>query len=74
MMLIEKINSLLVKYNISENITFSAAKYGSDKHDEFSKADIFFPSLNDTFPLVLIEAMKHSLPIVGSLKVQYRND
>ena len=65
----DKINSLLEKYNISENITFPGPKYGSDKHDEFCNADIFvFPSLNDTFPLVLIEAMKYCLPIVGSIE------
>lgn len=63
------INSLLNKYNIYENITFPGPKYEFEKHKEFSNADIFaFPSLNDTFPLVLIEAMKYSLPIVGSIE------
>lgn len=65
----EKINSLLNKYNLFKNITLPGPKYGSDKHKEFCNADIFvFPSLNDTFPLVLIEAMKYSLPIVGSVE------
>lgn len=65
----EEINSLLKKYNIFENITFPGPKYESEKHKEFCNADIFvFPSLNDTFPLVLIEAMNYSLPIVGSIE------
>jgi glycosyltransferase involved in cell wall biosynthesis len=65
----EKINYLLNKYDLLENITFPGPKYESDKHKEFCNADIFvFPSLNDTFPLVLIEAMKYSLPIVGSIE------
>lgn len=65
----EYIFSLLDKYNISENVTFPGQKFGLDKHNEFCNADIFvFPSLNDTFPLVLIEAMKYSLPIVGSIE------
>ena len=65
----EKVNYLLNKYDIFENITFPGPKYESDKHKEFCNADIFvFPSLNDTFPLVLLEAMKYSLPIVGSIE------
>lgn len=65
----EKTNYLLNKYDLLENITFLGPKYESDKHKEFCNADIFvFPSLNDTFPLVLIEAMKYSLPIVGSIE------
>lgn len=42
-------------------------KYGEEKRTAFEKADIFVhPTFNDCLPLVLIEAMQHSLPIVST--------
>lgn len=40
-------------------------KFGEEKERIFDEADIFvFPTSNDCFPLVLLEAMAHRLPIV----------
>lgn len=40
-------------------------RYGTEKELSFADADIFvFPTYNDCFPLVLLEAQQHSLPIV----------
>lgn len=62
-----KLDNLIKLYNLNEYISFVGPKYKEGKDREFRKADIFvFPTLNDTFPLVIIEAMKYSLPVVSS--------
>ena len=44
-------------------------KYGTYKAEVFSKADIFaFPTYNETFGLVLVEAMQFSLPVVSTFE------
>jgi glycosyltransferase involved in cell wall biosynthesis len=43
------------------------ALYGQDKCAAFGRADVFVhPTLNDYFPLVLLEAMQFGLPIVST--------
>lgn len=55
--------------NISQYVTYLGAKFGHDKYNIYSKADIFvFPTFNDCFPLVLIEAMQFKLPIISTLE------
>ncbi|MCQ2135647.1 MAG: glycosyltransferase family 4 protein, partial [Bacteroidales bacterium] len=52
---------------LSENINYHGALYDAQKHQMLSQADIFtLPTHNEAFPLVVIEAMMHSLPIVAS--------
>ncbi len=54
---------------LNDNVVYIGSKYGNDKHMELSKADIFvFPTYyhNECFPLVILEAMQHSLPIVST--------
>lgn len=42
-------------------------KYGEEKQKIFEKTDIFVhPTFNDCLPLVLLEAMQYSLPIVST--------
>lgn len=42
-------------------------KYGEEKLKAFEMADVFVhPTYNDCLPLVLLEAMQHSLPIVST--------
>ncbi len=49
--------------------TYLGKKYGEEKEKYFSKADIFaLPTLNDTFGLVILEAMQYSLPVVATIE------
>lgn len=41
--------------------------YGEEKERLLRQADVFVhPTLNDCFPLVLLEAMQHALPIIAT--------
>lgn len=53
--------------DISEYVIYHGPKYGKDKVAFFSNSDIFVqPTLNDCFPLTLLEAMQYQLPIVST--------
>lgn len=42
-------------------------RYGDDKRRTYESADIMaFPSYNDAYPLVVLEAMSHGLPVVST--------
>ncbi len=59
------------KYGLEEVVEYAGKKYGTDKTEVFSKADIFaLPTFysNECFPLVLLEAMQFSLPIVSTFE------
>ena len=46
-------------------VFYRGRKYGNEKEEFFKKADMFvFPSMEDCFPLVLLEAMASKLAIV----------
>jgi glycosyltransferase involved in cell wall biosynthesis len=48
-------------------VRYLGPKYGADKHRVFRAADIFvLPTHYECFPLVVLEAMQHSLPIVST--------
>lgn len=54
---------------ISEYVVYHGPKYGEDKVAFFSNADIFVqPTLNDCFPLTLLEGMQYQLPIVSTFE------
>ena len=66
----EKFNKTVQKLHLENNVVYLGKKYGVEKETEFTKADIFaFPTYyhNETFGLVNLEAMQHSLPIVSTL-------
>jgi glycosyltransferase involved in cell wall biosynthesis len=53
------------KRALKKNVDYYGKKYGKEKESFFSKSDAFvFPSYEDCFPLVILEAMAHGLPIV----------
>lgn len=57
--------------NLSGFVDYRGKKYGLEKEDTYNHADIFaLPTFysNECFPLVLIEAMQHSLPIVTTFE------
>lgn len=46
---------------------FHGKKYNEEKEAFFENADIFiFPTLNEAFGLVLLEAMEHALPCIAT--------
>lgn len=52
---------------LNDYVKYNGPKYGKDKVTFFSNADIFVqPTLNDCFPLTLLEAMQYQLPIVST--------
>lgn len=54
---------------LSGKVKYLGKKYGDDKHEVFTNADTFIhPTLNDCFPLVLLEALQYSLPIVSTFE------
>jgi len=59
----------VVRKKLFGKVKYLGKKYGKEKHDVFAEADIFIhPTLNDCFPLVLLEAMQYSLPIVSTFE------
>ena len=55
------------EHGLDEVVTYAGPLYGEAKHEALDKADIFaFPSLNEAFGLVLLEAMQHGLPAVST--------
>lgn len=62
-------NSYVLKNNLSNYIFAHGKKYDQDKLDFYHAADIFvFPTFyrNECFPLVLLEAMQFSLPLIST--------
>lgn len=50
---------------IKETVHYHGPQYGDDKKSFFSNAAIFVqPTMNDCFPLTLLEAMQYKLPII----------
>lgn len=58
---VEEVN----KRQLNKLVVYHGRKHGKEKEKYFCKSDIFvFPSMEDCFPLVLLEAMSYKLPIV----------
>lgn len=54
---------------LSEVVRYHGKRFGSEKDELLWKADVFvFPTFyhNECFPLVLLEAMQHKLPIIST--------
>ena len=48
-------------------VNYWGRRYGSEKDMFWTDADIFvFPTLNETFGLVAVEAMEYEIPVVAS--------
>ena len=65
----EFLMNLIREQHMEEFVQITGPLYDEEKRAEFKKADLFvFPSLNDAFPLVILEAMQYSLPVVASFE------
>lgn len=54
---------------LEDVVTYHGPKYGADKEVFWNAADVFvFPTFyyNECFPLVVLEAMQHGVPVVSS--------
>lgn len=62
-----KVKSFISNNELNKYINIIGPVYGSEKENFFQETDIFlFPSKNEAFGLVNLEAMQWSLPIVAS--------
>ena len=53
------------RQGVEDRVTYEGPAYGEGKWNAFAKADVFVhPTLNDSFPLVVLEAMGTGLPVV----------
>jgi glycosyltransferase involved in cell wall biosynthesis len=61
----EQLKGKIAQEGLSEVIFIHGAKLGADKYRYYQNTEVFvFPSHNECFPLVNLEAMQFSLPIV----------
>ena len=65
----EKLQKEIDDRGLTRNVRYLGKKYGKDKEEVYAQSDVFvFPTYypNECFPLVLLEAMQHSLPCVST--------
>jgi glycosyltransferase involved in cell wall biosynthesis len=63
----ESFNSMVSDYGLEGRVTAHGGIYSTEKNSFYARADIFvFPSHNEAFPLVLLEAMQHGLPCIST--------
>ena len=59
--------NLVAMNDISRKVNYLGSKFGEEKEKLLESADIFaFPTYNDAYPLVILEAMSHGLPVVST--------
>jgi glycosyltransferase involved in cell wall biosynthesis len=60
---------LFVEYNLTtDEVEYLGPKYGDEKWKEYLNADVLvFPTLNDIWGLVILEAMQASIPVIASI-------
>jgi len=64
-----EVEKIIRDQGIESKISVIGPKHGAEKDRLLKSADIFVhPSFNDCFPLVLLEAMQYSLPVVSTFE------
>lgn len=65
----QQFQSKLKELKIEDSVNYAGKKFGKDKESFFTNTDIFIlPTLNDCFPLVLLEAMQYSIPVISTFE------
>lgn len=55
------------KRGLDRLVIYDGKQYGADKERFFKQADVFiFPTYYECFPIVLLEAMQHKLPVIST--------
>lgn len=61
-----ELNDYAGKRGLSEEVHYLGKRYGKLKEMVFEEADVFvLPTTCDCFPLVILEAMQHRLPVIS---------
>ncbi len=62
---VKRFNEEVEKRGLNEIAIYQGRKYGSEKDKALCAADVFvLPTMNDCFPLVILEAMEQGKPVV----------
>lgn len=67
----EQFTKKVCELDLEQEVFYIGKRYGNEKNEIFQNADIFvLPTYyhNECFPLVLLEAMQFSLPIISTLE------
>jgi glycosyltransferase involved in cell wall biosynthesis len=60
-------SEILTRYGLSNEVSYLGPVYGTEKEAFYRDADVFiFPSLYDSFGIVLLEAMSYGIPIIAT--------
>lgn len=68
---VNKLNQVISQKSLTSIVRYLGSKHGGAKDNIFTDADIFtLPTFysNECFPLVLIEAMQHGLPVISTFE------
>lgn len=57
------------RLDIQDVVKYHGPKYGTEKQKFYYEADMFIhPTMNDCFPLVILEAMQFSIPVISTFE------
>lgn len=60
-------SNFITANNLQGNVQYAGVKYGPEKYFYLNRVDILVqPTLNDCFPLVVLEAMQFGLPVIST--------
>lgn len=63
----ENFQKRILELKLEKKVSYVGPVYGEEKIKHFLESDIFaYPTLNDSFGLVLVEAMEAGLPVIAS--------
>lgn len=66
---IEQFYKISKELGVENNVNYVGKKFGDEKFEYYKNSDVFiFPTLNESFGLVNLEAMAFSLPIISTFE------
>lgn len=66
---VSELNQIIDKKKLNDRLVYLGYKYGEEKFELLKNQNIFIhPSLNDAYPLVILEAMEFFLPVISTFE------